>query len=144
MIRYAALWLALCLPVFGHELALDVEMQQPEVTLRASYGPGEPAAGVAVTASAAAAADSAAITGQTDERGAFGFTPPAEGEWLVRVDDGYGHVATRSVVVNWDAPAAEPSEPASLWARTGAGLALIFGLTAFVVWGRRRTVPPQP
>jgi len=144
MIRHVVLYLALCLPVFGHELAIDVEMRRPEVVLRASYGPGEPAAHVAVAASSAAAPARLGISGETDESGAFAFTPPAEGEWLVRVDDGYGHVATRAVVVNWAAPAAELGEPASLWTRTGAGLAVVFGLTALVVWGRRRTVPLQP
>jgi hypothetical protein len=144
MIRHVALWLALCLPVFGHELAIDVELQRPEVLLRASYGPGEPAAQVAVAVSSAAAQASWRISGETDESGAFAFTPPAEGEWLVRVDDGYGHIATRMVAVNWTAPAAELSEPASLLARAGAGLAVIFGLTAFVVWGRRRAAPLQP
>lgn len=144
MIRYVALWLAIGLPVFGHELAIDVEIQRPEVVLHASYGPGEPAAHVGVIASSAAAPARLGISGETDESGVFAFEPPAEGEWLVRVDDGYGHIATRTVEVNWGAPAAEVSEPASLWARTGAGLALIFGVTAFVVWGRRRTVPSQP
>ena len=144
MTRYAALWLALCLPIFGHELALDVELQQPEVVLRASYGPGEPAAHVAVAASSEAAPARLEISGETDELGTFAFKPPAEGDWLVRVDDGYGHVATRTVVVNWAAPAAELGEPASLWARTGAGLAVIFGLTAFVVWRWRRTALLKP
>lgn len=141
MMRYVALCLALCLPAFGHELAVDVELRQPEVSLRASYGPGEPAANIAVVASAAALPE---ISGETDETGAFTFAPPAEGEWLVRVDDGYGHVATRTILVNWAAPAAELSEQTSLWTRAGAGLVVIFGLTAFAVWGRRRTTPQQP
>ena len=135
MIRFLALWLALGLPVLGHELVLDVEMQRPEVLVRASYGPGEPAARVAVVASTGAAG---AINGETDPSGEFAFTPPSEGEWQVRVDDGYGHVATRAVVVNWVAPAAELSRQSNLWARAGAGLILIFGLTALAVWGRRR------
>jgi hypothetical protein len=143
MIRYAALWLALCLPVFGHELAIDVEMQRPEVLLWASYGPGEPAMHVAVAASSAVAPARLGISGETDESGAFAFEPTAEGEWLVQVDDGYGHITKRTVAVKWDAPAAEPNQPTRLWTRTGAGLALIFGLTAFV-WGRRRNVPSQP
>ena len=135
MIRHAALWLAMCLPVLGHELALDVEMQQPELMLRASYGPGEPAAQIAVIAAAEGATP---ISGETDGDGAFAFTPPTEGEWTLRVDDGYGHLATRTVVVNWADPAPERNEQASLWTRAGAGLAVISGLTAFVVWGRRR------
>lgn len=135
MISRAALGLVLCLPVFGHELALDVEMQRPEVLVRASYGPGEPAAQVAVVASAESAP---AVSGETDEGGTFAFTPPSEGEWRVRVDDGYGHIATRTVVVNWAAPAAELGGRSNLWARAGAGLFVIFGLTAFAVWGRRR------
>jgi len=144
MMRHVALLLALSLPAFGHELAVDVEMERPEVLLRASYGPGEPAAHAAVAASSGIAPTRLGISGVTDESGAFTFTPPAEGEWLVRVDDGYGHVATRTVVVNWASSAAERSEPSDLWARTGAGLVVIFGLTAFVVWGRRRTTPLQP
>jgi hypothetical protein len=119
-------------------------MEQPEVLLRASYGPGEPAAHVSVGASSTAAPERLGISGETDEDGVFAFTPPAEGEWLVRVDDGYGHVATRTVVVDWAAPAAELPAPPTLWARTGAGLALIFGLTAFVVWGRQRLTTQQP
>jgi len=142
MMRYVALLLALCLPAFGHELVVDVEMEQPAVSLRASYGPGEPAANAAVAASSAAAPARLAISGETDESGAFTFAPPAEGEWLVRVDDGYGHIATRTIVVNWARPATGLSEQSSLWARTGAGLFVIFGLTAFVFWGRRR-LPTQ-
>jgi hypothetical protein len=144
MMRYVALWLVFSLPAFGHELVVDVEFERPEVLLRASYGPGEPAADVVVTASSAAAPARLGISGETDEDGAFAFTPPAEGEWLIRVDDGYGHVATRTVVVDWAGPAPELSERSSLWARTGAGLALIFGLTAFVVWGRQRLTTQQP
>jgi len=142
MIRHVAILLATCLPGFGHELAVDVEMARPAVLLRASYGPGEPAAHVTVAASATAR--SAPIKGETDESGAFTFTPSAEGEWLVRVDDGYGHIATRTVVVNWAAPLAEVSDESSLWARTGAGLVVISGLTAFVFWGRRRLPNQQP
>ncbi len=138
MIRYVALWLAVCLPVFGHELVVDVEMERPVVSLRASYGPGEPAAHVAVAASASAKLGSAAISGETDSGGAFAFTPPAEGEWLVRVDDGYGHIAARTVVVNWARPATALNDQSNLWARMGAGLFVIFGLTAIVVLGRRR------
>ncbi len=144
MIRYAVLWLILSLPLFGHELAIDVEMQRPEVVLWASYGPGEPAMHVAVAASSTAEPADSGISGETDESGVFAFEPTAEGDWLVRVDDGYGHIATRRVVVKWDAPATEAGEPASLWSRIGAGLAVIFGLTAFAVWGRRRAVPSQP
>jgi hypothetical protein len=142
MIRHVALWLALCMPAFGHELIVDVEIEQPAVSLRASYGLGEPAAHVAVGASSAAAPARLAISGETDEGGAFTFMPPAEGEWLIRVDDGYGHVATRTVVVNWAGPAAELPQSTNLWARTGAGLFVIFGLTAFVFWGRRRLANP--
>jgi hypothetical protein len=141
MIRYVALWLAFCLPVFGHELVVDVEIDQPAVSLRASYGPGEPAAHVAVAASSAT---SEAIEGETNAGGAFTFAPLAEGEWLIRVDDGYGHVATRTIVVNWAGPAAELPEATNVWTRTGAGLFVIFGLTAFVFWSRRRLPNQQP
>ncbi|MDA1235697.1 MAG: hypothetical protein O3A53_12940 [Acidobacteria bacterium] len=144
MIRHVALWLALCTPAFGHELIVDVVMDQPEVSLRASYGLGEPAGHAAVAASSAAAPDRLGIRGETDAGGVFTFTPPAEGEWLIRVDDGYGHIATRTVVVNWAGPTAELPQPANLWARTGAGLLVIFGLTAFVFWGRRRLANQQP
>ena len=139
MIRYVALWLALCLPIFGHELVVDVEVDRPAVSLRASYGPGEPAAQVAVAVSLGGNE----IEGETDESGAFTFAPAAEGEWLIRVDDGYGHVATRTVAVNWAEPAAEIPQTANLWARAGAGLFVIFGLTAIFIWGRRRAVTPQ-
>lgn len=144
MMRCVALLVALCLPAFGHELVIDVEMERPVVSLRASYGPGEPAKHVAVGASSSAAPARLAIAGETDESGAFTFTPPAEGEWLVRVDDGYGHIAMRTVVVNWATPATERSEQSSLWVRAGAGLVLIFGLTGIVFWGRRRLPAQQP
>ena len=144
MIRQVALWLALCAPAFGHELIVDVEMDRPAVSLRASYGADEPAAHAAVAASSAAAPARLGIRGETDAGGAFTFTPPAEGEWLIRVDDGYGHIATRTIVVNWAGPAAELPQPANLWARTGVGLFVIFGLTVFVFWGRRRLVNQKP
>lgn len=144
MMRYAALLLAFHLPAFCHELVVDIEIERPTVSLTASYGPGEPAMHVAVAASSAAAPARLAIAGETDESGAFAFTPPAEGEWLVRVDDGYGHIATRTVVVDWASPTAQRGESTSLWVRAGAGVVVIFGLTAFVFWGRRRLPTQQP
>jgi hypothetical protein len=141
MIRHVALWLAFCMPAFGHELVVDVEVDRPIVSLRASYGPGEPAAHVAVAVSSA----DEEIGGETDAGGAFTFTPRAEGEWQIQVDDGYGHLATRTVVVNWAGPAVDPPQQTNIWAKTGAGLFVIFGLTtAFVFWGRRRVPNQRP
>jgi hypothetical protein len=144
MTRHIALLLALCLPAYGHQLVVDVEMERPAIFLRASYGPGQPAAHVAVAALAAATPGSPGISGETDASGAFTFTPPAEGEWLVQVDDGYGHIAKRTIVVDWAGSAMQRREQPNLWARTGAGLFVIFGLTAFFVWGRRLFPNQQP
>lgn len=125
----------------AHELVVDVELLRPQMIVSAAYGPGEPSVDATVTISFPELPESLSVTGKTDEEGVFSFTPSQEGECLVRVDDGYGHVQVRSVLMDWDSPAKQNDKRFSLWTRAGTGLAVIFGFTAFFMWGRRRNQP---
>jgi nickel transport protein len=134
----ALLLLAVAIPAFAHDLIIDAEVARPDVLLAASYGLGVPTAAADVAVYSPADSQTAAFTGQTDVDGRFSFAPSVEGEWRVVVDDGYGHREQRTVAVAWAAPTEPPNPQSSRWTRAGAGLVLIFGVTAFVAWGRRR------
>lgn len=133
--RLAVLCLALAWTAAAHELVVDIEFARPNIVLTASYGPGEPAAHAEVAVSGSGISQE--IAGLTDAEGRFSFAPPSEGDWLVRVDDGYGHVARRLITADWSA-GAPPNNRPDARVRAGAGLMLIFGATALFVWGRRR------
>ena len=142
-LRVALLILMVVCPALAHDLIIDAELAQPDVRLAASYGLGGPTAQATVSVFAPDNPETPLFAGLTDAGGGFTFTPSDEGDWLVVVDDGYGHREQRFVTVVWAtaAPAQEPRP--SLWSRAGAGLALIFGSTAFFMWGNKRTSPPQ-
>jgi nickel transport protein len=137
--RAFAILLLSALPALAHDLIIDAELSQPDVILSATYGLGVPAVDANVHIYSPSDSSTPSFEGRTDSDGRFRFVPSMEGDWLVVVDDGYGHREERSVAVTWSAPEADHSSRPSVLSRAGAGLAVIFGITALFVWGKKRT-----
>ncbi len=142
-LRVALLILMVVYPTLAHDLIIDAELDQPNVRLAASNGLGGPTTRATVSVFAPGNPETPLFAGLTDADGGFTFAPSDEGDWLVVIDDGYGHREQRFVTVDWATSAPDQEPRPSLWSRAGAGLALIFGSTAFFMWGNKRTSPPQ-
>ncbi len=139
-LRVALLILMVVCPALAHDLIIDAELDRPDVRLAASYGLGGPTAQATVSVFAPDNPETPLFVGLTDAGGGFTFTPSDEGDWLVVVDDGYGHREQRFVTVVWATSAPDQEPRPSLWPRAGAGLALIFGLTAFFARSKKHTL----
>lgn len=134
-----AILLLSALPALAHGLIIDAELAQPDVVLSTSYGLGLPTADANVRVYSPADSATPSFEGQTDIDGGFRFAPSMEGDWRVIVDDGYGHREQRSIAVAWAAPVESLSSQPNVLSRAGAGLAVIFGITALFAWGKKRT-----
>lgn len=141
--RAFAILLLSALPALAHDLIIEAELARPDVLLSASYGFGVPTVDASIRIYPPSDRSTPSFEGRTDVDGGFRFAPSMEGDWLVVVDDGYGHREQRSIAVDWAAPAAGRSPESSVLSRAGAGLAVIFGITALFVWGKKRTPTVQ-
>lgn len=118
----------------AHELLVDVEIHEPAVIARASYGSNDPASECDVVVQRPGALDEAFQKGRTDANGVFSFVPDAAGDWRLTFDDGMGHLLVK--VVNTDGQAAKESG-VSLpfdWQKTLTGVSLIFGVAGVLLW----------
>ncbi len=137
--RVILILLLLVKGAMAHDLVLDVEFARPEVIVAASYDLGAPASGADIRVSSPDNATTSEFVGVTDRDGEFRFAPSVEGQWLVELDDGFGHREQRVITVAWaDSTTAEP-EARDMLSRASTGLVLIFGVTALFAWGRKRS-----
>ena len=133
-----ALFLAVTFSASAHELAVDVEIHEPAVIARASYGSHDPAAGCDVAVQRPGSIDEAFQTGRTDANGVFSFVPDRAGDWRLTFDDGMGHLIVK--VVNTDAQTAKESRDSSPldWQKALTGVSLIFGAAGVLLWLKTR------
>ena len=141
-----ALLLALAgLPAFAHGVRLEAELVPPCVIIAASYEAGTaiPSASVRVYPPGEDAL--AHQDGRADTSGRFAFVPSRAGTWRVVVADGRGHRSSIEVAIDeaFLAGHASASRAAVTWpvlARWAVGMAIIFGVTGLIFWGKARAL----
>ncbi|MBU0681523.1 MAG: hypothetical protein KKD73_08885 [Proteobacteria bacterium] len=84
-------------------------------------------------------------SGRTDRNGLFCFTPDSHGDWQIVINDELGHQVRLKTTVGQDMALPQndlaPDQNGLAMGKGGgivAGLAIIFGLSSGLAWGRNR------
>jgi len=138
--------------IVAHDLDINVTFNYPTVISRCLYGPGEPAKNANISVFSPSGSEKPYQTGKTDQAGYFTIIPDIGGEWLIKADDGHGHLEQMKLTISDQFLNTEFSEKESQTQQiqTGNptetqyskpqiptvykiifGLSLVFGLTGF-------------
>lgn len=135
--------------VFTHELQVLIDVNPPFVAVHSQYSENENCSYAEISIFGPRSNKTEFQVGNTDINGNFSFLPDSTGEWVVKVDDGMGHVKNVKIKVTdvffnkAQTEADENVRPVTADKPRGGipdylkavfGLSLIFGITGIFYW----------
>jgi nickel transport protein len=127
----------------AHDLVVRTELSGRAVIVQGDYAGESPVRDAEVRVFESNTEISPTLVGRTDRNGVFSFVPDVAGEWVVIVDDGYGHYAESRITIDEDGAAtSNGSGRLSTWLQMLVGVSVIFGITG--LWHWRKAASGRP
>lgn len=86
--------------LFAHSLDIKVTFKYPAVVTRCLYAADEPASNAKISVFSPSDSEKPYQTGRTDQSGYFSIIPDMPGYWIIKADDGHGHLEQMQVNIS--------------------------------------------